>query len=236
MAAHSRDAAADDGAQIAIAADVDAGGIGSSRGLAHRAQLQAGAALVEEQVHDDGQHHPQIEEDTVAEEDLAHVGDILHGLREGGTDEYGLQVIAHGHEAALTDPHDLANILAHAGAKDGQRQTGDVLVGPEGDGQEAEDQRGDAAGDEGAQQTDEHRQKSTGRFHGLFVVEHTAKADGTAHEHDALHAQIQAAGFLRQHFAQRTEQQRRAVGDGGHHQCDEQIHGIQHDASSLLSV
>lgn len=52
----------------------------------------------------------------------------------------------------------------------------------------------------------------------------------------ALHAQVQAAGFLRQHFAQRTEQQRRAVGDGGHHQCDEQIHGIQHDASSLLSV
>ena len=38
---------------------------------------------------------------------LAHVGDILHGLREGGADEYGLQVVAHGHETALTDPHDL---------------------------------------------------------------------------------------------------------------------------------
>lgn len=73
-------------------------------------------------MHDDGQHHPQIEEDAVAEEDLAHVGDILHGLREGGADEYGLQVIAHGHETALTDPHDLANILAHAGAEDGQRR------------------------------------------------------------------------------------------------------------------
>ena len=60
----------------------------------------------------------------------------------------------------------------------------------------------------------------------LFIVVHTAEAERAAHEHDALHAEVEVAGLFRQDLAERTEQQRGAVGDGGDDEGDKQSHSL----------
>ena len=148
-AADGAHTAADDGGEVLIARDVDAGGVRGRGALAHAAQVQAAAGLVEVPVQRDGAGNGEVEEEAVAEEDAADHRNVLQALGEGGVLEVALEHIAHGDVAVLAHAHILADELADARAEDGQRQTGDVLIRAQRDGQEAEDQRGDAAGDEG---------------------------------------------------------------------------------------
>ena len=125
--------------------------------------------------------------------------------------------------------------MAHAGAEDGQGQARHILVGPERGGEKAEDQRGQRSRQKGAQDAHQHGDEAAGSgARRLFIVEHAAKAQGAAHEHDALHAQVQVAGLLRQNLAQGAEQQRRAVGDGGDDEGQKQAQEITHSSAASL--
>ena len=52
------------------------------------------------------------------------------------------------------------------------------------------------------------------------------QAERAAHEHNALHTEVEVAGLFRQDLAERTEQQRGAVGDGGDDEGDKQSHSL----------
>ena len=224
-AADGRDAAADDGGQILAAGDADAGGIGGGGGLAHRAQVEAGAAAVEVQAHGHCHGDAQIGEDAVAEEQPAHHRQLLEEDREGRAVEGPLQGVADGHVGALPHPHEFTDVLAHAGAEDGEGQAGDVLVGPEGDGEEAEEQGSQRAGQEGGGDGDDHRQGGGHRrARQLLIVERRAQAQGAAHEHHALDAQVQVARLFGEDFAAGAVEQGRAVEDGGRDQVEQKGH------------
>ena len=151
-------------------------------------------------------------------------------MQEGGEGrvlEIARQPVADGDIAPLADPHVLTDKLADTGTEDGQGKARDILVGPEGGGQKAEDQRRQGPGQEGAQDGDGHCGKAVGPA-ALLIVEHAAQAHGPAHEHDALPAQVEVAGLLREHLAQRAEEQGRAVGNGSGHQGDQQGYKAGH--------
>lgn len=93
------DTAADDGGQVLVTSDVDTGGVRGRRRFAHGAQIQAGTALVQVQVQHNGQNDREIEEEAVAEQDFAGIGNVLKELREGGCDEERLQLVADGLDA-----------------------------------------------------------------------------------------------------------------------------------------
>ena len=97
----------------------------------------------------------------MSEEQGSHHRQLLKGRREGRIEEDRLQVVAHGHVAAGGHPHVLADELTGAGAEDGQGQAGDVLVGPQGDGEEGVDEGADGAAQEGEEQS----QDEIGRAH-----------------------------------------------------------------------
>ncbi len=230
-AAHGGDPAADDRGQILVPLHGDARRVRRGRGFAHGTQVQPRPGAVQEEEHPGGQNQPQVEKHAVAEEDAPQGRDILKEIREGGVLEKALQCVADGNIAVFPDPHVLADELAHSCAEDGQGQSGDVLVGPEGDGEEAENQGGQGPRQEGAENADAHGDYSAGPgSRRLFVVEHAPQAQGAAHEHDALHAQVQVAGFLRQDFPQGAEEQGRAIGDGGDDEGQEQTQEITHAA------
>ena len=104
--------------------------------FADGAEMQAGTGLIQEPPHHNRQHQCQIEEQAVAEQQLARDGDILQPLREDGLGEELLEVVAQRNIAALMDAHIFARELADARAEDGESEAGDVLVRAERDGQE----------------------------------------------------------------------------------------------------
>ena len=173
-------------------------------------------------MHPHRQHDAQVEEDAVAEEQGSHHRQLLQGRREGGIEENRLQVVAHRHIAAGGHPHILADELARAGTEDGQGQTGDVLVGPEGDGEEGVDEGSDGAAQEGEEQSQDDGQHAAGAA-GALEVEGSAQAHGSAHEHHALHAQVQVARLFRQDLTQGAVEQGHAVENGGHDQEQDRV-------------
>ena len=82
---------------------------------------------------------------------MANKGQLLHGRGEGGVCKHILQAVADGNKAARGGSHILADKLTCTGAKDGQRQTGHVLVGAQSDRQETVNQRTDGTAQEGKQ-------------------------------------------------------------------------------------
>ena len=118
--------------------------------------MEAGAALVEEERHGHRNGHAQVDEDVVAEQQRARHGNALEcrGKRRALKDR--LELVADGHITAGGHAHILADELPRAGAKDGQGQTRDILVGPERDGDEAVDEGPERAPQEGEQDGDEH--------------------------------------------------------------------------------
>ena len=96
--------------------------------------------------------------------------------------------------------------VGHTAAEDGQRQAGDVLVGPEGDGQETVQQTAQGGGGERRQQRD-HQTHETGGIGIVELIEEGGRQSrNTAQIHDPGDAQVQVAGFLCQDLAHGAEQ------------------------------
>ena len=119
----------------------------------------------------------------------------------------------------------LPEVVAKTGAEHGQGQTGDVLVGPEGDGEHREHQGAQPGAHQGAHQGDEESHIGVGSP-GLFVVVGAHDAGDAAHEHHALHAQVQVAGLLREKLAQHAEEKGSCRQNTGGEEVNEVIHGL----------
>ena len=168
----------------------------------------------------------------MGEEDLPHIGDVHQGLGENGVVEDALHPGADGEEAGGVRVADgLPEVVAEAGAEHGQGQARDVLVGPEGDGQHGEDQGPQPRHQDGADQGDEEGDPGAGPS-GLLIEVHPGDPGDAPHEHHALHAQVQVAGFLRQQLSQQAEEQ----GSGGQDAGGEEVDEVAHAVSSFPSV
>ena len=217
------DAAAQHGGHILVADDVDTGGVGRGGGLTHGAQIQTHAGLFQHHRHDHGHHTAHLGEDVVPEQPRPDHRQLPQCGGEGRIGEGGLQAIAHRDISAGGGTHILADELACAGAEDGQRQTGHVLVCAQGDGDKAVDQRAESARDEGAENGQNDGNNAVGvRSGGHLIVKRTAQTQRAAHVHHALDAQIQVACPFGQDLAHGAEQQGHAVQNGGHQQQDEE--------------
>ena len=165
-----------------------------------------------------------VDHEVVGEEQLPDVGDVHHAVREDGVVEDALHGGADGQEpGGVCIAHGLAKVVAKARAEHGQGQAGDVLVGPQGDGQHGEDQGADTGADQRTDHGDDQGNVGVGPP-GFFIVVGAEDAGDAAHEHHALDAQVHVAGFLRQRLAQHAEEQRGRRQDAGGEEIDEVIH------------
>ena len=113
--------------------------------------------------------------------------------------------------------------VAHA--EDGQRQAGDILVGPEGDGEEGIEEAPQGGGQKGRDKGQDHRHHGDGVPSGNALIEKRGdEAGGAAHIEKPLHAQVQVAGFLGQDLPQGAVHQGGAHEDGGHKKVHKECH------------
>ena len=200
VAADAHDAAAQADVQILHALDVDTHRVGSAGVLAHSPQLQAGGGAVEVPPHDKGDDDAKIDQHIVIEDAVAQ----QRNLRQAGNGQVGKAILDVGVVAHDRPCHSL-QAVAHkevdTQTEGGQSQTGDVLVGLQGDGEGGEEQ----AAQGGCQEShgDAHAE-------GVGVAAADVAEDGT-HGHDTLHAQIQAAGLLDDNLAHGAVEQRNVV-------------------------
>ena len=155
--------------------------------------------------------------------------DLAHGAETRQSGEIGPIGPAGDGHADLTHAaghvvQTAAEEIGDAGAKDGQGQARDVLVGPEGDGQEAVDQARHAGGGEADDQGQQQPHDALGRG-GMALIEEGGGQTGDAADiHDARHAQIQIAALLREDLAGGAEEDDGAEDDGRLNQRDQRIH------------
>ena len=183
----------------------------------HCPEIEALAAAHQEEVDADGQHNGQIDHETVAEDQAAD-GEVPDGQggqardggpvgRAGGGHRDLPHAAGHGVQAAAEE-------VGHAAAEDGQGQAGDVLVGPEGDGEKAVEQAAQRRGQEGRGEGEdeaEHR----GGIRVVELVEEGGRQTGDAAQvHDAGDAQVQIAGFLGEDLTHGAEED-----DGAEDHC-----------------
>ena len=149
--------------------------------------------------------------------------------RKAGKGEF--TKIAQGDVGALLHAHVFAEELTCAGAEDRQGKAGDVLIGAQGDGDKAEQQRGQRACQEGEEHGQQQRHERRGiRACELFIVERAAEAGRAAHEQDALDAEVHIAGFFGQNLAGGAKKEWGSVEYGSSDQADEVY---IHDLSSF---
>src|SRR5699024_2327462 len=146
--AQPADGGAGAGGQVLVAGDVDAGGVGGGGVFAHRPQVEPGAGAGEEPVQRHSQQDGRIRQEAVTEQQLARRPQAGQHRDPGGESLVGQRGRAVG--GAVQDED--AEEVGHAHAEGGQRQAGDVLVGPQRDGQEVVDQPAQRAGRQGADQ------------------------------------------------------------------------------------
>ena len=226
QAAQAGHGAADDGGQIPVLGDADARCVGGGGAFAHGTQVQARPGPAQEVGQDNCQNHRQVDHEVVGEEELAHHRQVHQGGREHGTVEQALHRGAHRQEAGGVGVADgLPEGVAEAGAEHGQGQTGDVLVGPEGDGEHREHQGAQPRAHQGAYQGDDQGHIGVGPA-GLLVVVGAHDAGDAAHEHHALHAQVQVAGLFGEKLAQHAEEEGGCRQDAGGEEVNEVIHGL----------
>ena len=166
---------------------------------------------------DQGNHHGQISQKAVGQEDLAKPPQLIRkgqgqaeAVAGGGEDNGGKLTAGELDEGAAEE-------VAEANAKGGQGQTGDILVCPHGDGQEAVDKAHTQRAEHTGQQRDQNAKERIdlgGGGKGLLIQECPNDAADAAHIHDAGDAQIQIAGFFGEGFAGGAKEQRDSLGDG----------------------
>ena len=173
-------------------------------------------------MHDDGQDDGQVYHETVIEDQLAYHAQTGEAGNGGPVDGAGgshgdlAHAAGHGVEAAAEEVGDAA-------AEDGQRQTGDVLVGPQGDGQEAVKQAAQSGDQERCQEGDQQAHKAVGIGVIELIEERGRQTRDAAQVHDARDAQVQIAGFLRQNFADGAVHDDGAEANRGLQQTDDKV-------------
>ena len=110
--------------------------------------------------------------------------------------------------------------VTESNAKGGDGQTGYILVGPQGHGQETIQQPHQQGAEERTDQRDQHSQKRIKLRYMLLIQKRTNHAADTAHIHNTGNTQVQVAGFLRQDLAGGAEQNRHALHHGTLEQRD----------------
>ena len=156
----------------------------------------------------------------MAQEDLAEPAALV------GKAEDGRAVGAGGHshgdltDAAGQSVQGTAEEVGNTAAKDGQGQAGDILVGTEGDGQEAVKQTAQSGRHKSCKEAQQQCHDGNGVGSSIFIGERTGKAGDAAQIHDAGDTQIQIAGFLRDDLTKGAEEDDGAKHDGRHEQID----------------
>ena len=171
-------------------------------------------------MHGDGHNDGQIHHEAVVEQQSAHSAEIgqagdggpVHGAGGGNGDL--AHAAGHGVEAAAEEVGDTA-------AENGQRQAGDVLIGPEGNGQEAVQQSAQGGGQESGDEAHQQADDRGGVRIVELVKEGSCQTGNAAQVHDAGDAQIQVAGFLRQDLTDGAVHNDGAEADGGLQQADQ---------------
>ena len=102
-------------------------------------------------------------------------------------------------------------------------RSGDVLVCPEGDGEEAVQQSAQRRRQEGGKETQQQTHQLAGVRVVELVEEGRRQARDAAQIHDAGDTQVQIAGFLRQDLTNGAEHDDGAELDGGLDQLDDLI-------------
>ena len=172
------------------------------RRLAHRAQHQPGAALVQEPDDAGAQQHRHIDHRMLTEQcdaDKRNIGQQGHGE---------LRIL----QAVADIAH--ADVSRRAAAEQRKRQPRRVLVGAEPDGEQREETREQHAGQCAGDET--HRDAA--------AVHRGSEADDGRHQHHAFRAEIDHAGFFVDQQAQRCQHQRRACVDRRGDQRSEGFH------------
>ena len=164
--------------------------------LPHRPQAQAGGAAAEVPPHDQGDDNAQIDHDVVVEQPPAQHRD----LGQAGNGQvrkaiFDVLIVVHHRPADRLDA--VAHKEVHPQAEGGQGQTGNVLVGLEGHGEGGEQQAAQGPHQEGGQDPDPQA---------VGIAADDIAEDGS-HGHDALHAQVQAAGLLHHDLPYRAIEQ-----------------------------
>ena len=213
QAAETGDTGAHAGGQVLVAGDVDARRIRRGGILADRPQIQTHPGPVEEQLEHHGQHDGQIHHEAIVQQQPAHYAEVRDGVDGGPVHGAGgghgdlAHAAGHGVQGAAEE-------VGHAAAEDGQRQAGDVLVGPEGDGQETVQQTAQGGGGERRQQGDHQTHEAGGIGVVELIEEGGRQSRDAAQIHDPGDAQVQVAGFLCQDLAHGAEQDDGAELDG----------------------
>ena len=190
------------------------------------AQAQARAGLRQEVPDRNGEDQRDVGQKAVGEQERPQTEPAGEAVKE--VDE-GIGVVAerlrgHGHGDLADAAGELveapAEEVAHAGAEDRQGQAGDVLVRPQGDGQEAVDEAAQRGGKERRDEAHDDAQRRVWLDAGIgavdvFIHEGGRQTGDAAEVHDAGDAEVQVAGFLRDDLAERTEHDDRAEHDGG---------------------
>ena len=191
--------------------------------------MQARAGLVEHMGRDEGDDHRQICQETVVEEDFSEPAEL------GGKGQLGRKILVRGaqgdagHVRAGELNERAAEEVAEAHAEGGQGKAGDVLVGSQGNGEEAVDQAHQKGAHKAAQHRDADGEEGIHvRGGGVLLIEEGADdaADG-AHIHDARDAQVQVAGLLGEGLAGAAVQQRDALHDGSGDESGEIKHAAR---------
>ncbi len=177
------------------------------------AEIQAPARAVDvpRQIH--RQQNREVGQEAVGEQHLAQHRNVLEQrqLLAEGAGRGGHGYLAH---AAGQLGQGTAEEVAHAHAEGGQRQTGDILVGAQGDGQHAVDQSAQRARQQRAHQRDQKAHHGNRRHRRLLIEERARQTGNAAHVHHARHAQIQVARLFRQDLAVGSEENADALSDG----------------------
>ena len=210
QAAQPRNGAANADGQVLAACDVDAGGVGRGGIFTHSAQVEAGARAAEEVPQGDGDEDGQVDQPAQRVEDGRFPQAGQHGAEGGRGDGQGNLAHAAGQrvEAAAVE-------IGDAAAEDGQRQSGDVLVCPQRDGQKAVNQPAEERKPQRAQQGHKQAYGGVWLFHPGLVKEGANQPADGAQRHDAGHAQVEVAALFGQNFTHGAVENDGAKPDGG---------------------
>ena len=173
-----------------------------------------------------------IGEEAVAEEQLTYHGQFAEygdGSAEGACGGGGGQLT----NAAGQLGQGAAEEVAKAHAEGGQRQTGHVLVGAQGNGKHAVNQRAQSAHQQAAQQGNQQTHEGDGVGGAVFVQERADEAGNAAHVHQTGNTKVEVAALFGEDLTVGAQQKRDALRDGFLQKYKNQTHAF---TSSLLRL
>ena len=144
----------------------------------------------------DGDEDGYIGQEAVAEEDLSEPAEMLREGEGRAEVEGGGGQRDVGHVASGEFDQASAEEVTDADAEGGEGEAGHVLVGAEGNGEEAVQKPHEEGGENGAQKGDPDGEKGVDREGALFIEEGSDDPSDCAYIHDPGDAQVQVAALL----------------------------------------